>query len=148
MLPTCGSRNGVFVALSSASHDYCIFQELCEKNKIEDIDDLNNGNDNIEYSTWDNSNFDKNRPDNVKSFSGRRHFEQHWEDMVFFNNAYALTVSRAISNGRDDPEFAVMYDNKFLSKKTSTFFDIKILRDNYKHIFMDDNIQKTITCGK
>ena len=142
MLPTCGSRNGVFLALSSASHDYCIFQELCEKNKIEDIEDLNNGYDKIEYTTWDGSNFDKNRPDNTKSFTGRRHFEQHWEDMVFEYNSYALTVSRAMANGRDDPEFSVMYDNKFLSKKTSTFFDIKILRDNYKHIFIDDNIQK------
>ena len=59
--------------------------------------------------------------------------------MITQSSSYSLAVARALMNGRDNPEFAVMYDNKFLSKKTSTFFDIRELRETYTSIFLDEN---------
>lgn len=142
MLPTTAARGGSFIALSSASRDYCLFQDMCEKNKILDMEDHYSEKYKIEYTTWDGNEFDKTRVDNVKTFVGVRHFEQHFEEMITQSSSYSLAVSKALMNGREDPEFAVMYDNKFLSKKTSTFFDIKELKNTYKEMFVDDNIQK------
>ena len=149
MLPTLGNRNGVFVALSSASHDYCLFQDMIEKNIISDMEDVENGNfPDIQYSTWDGSSYDKSRPDNIMEFVGRTCYIAHWSSMVLQNNGYALAISRAIANGRDDPDFATQYDNKFLSKKTSTFFDIKELHNNYTKMFEHDNVQKYLNDPK
>ena len=142
ILPTLGAKNGIFIALSSASHDYCLFQDLCEKNKIDDMEDFYNDKNKVEYTTWNGRPFDKNMADNVKTFTGVRHFEQHFEEMITQSSSYSLAVARALMNGRDNPEFAVMYDNKFLSKKTSTFFDIRELRETYTSIFLDENNQK------
>ena len=142
LMPTLGARNGIFLAMSSASHEYCLFQELCSKNADDDFDDYENGNIDLKYETRDGRNFEKGRFDNVKIWEGLRMFIQHYSQMVMDgNDAYSITISRMLHEGMTD-EFLTQYDNKFLSNKTSDFFDIKNLRENHRNIFEDDNIQK------
>ncbi len=150
LLPTTGSRQGIFCMLSSAHDVFSEFQAQVERNIIDDLNDIENGH-NIEIITWDGKPLDKNRIDMVKVFNGRRHFQQHWEHMVLHNQGYALSVAkelRAVENNRDDKSFATMYDNKFLSRKSSSFFDIKDLRSSFKTMFEDDNINKYLESSK
>lgn len=147
MLPTMGNRMGIFVELSSAHDEWSEFQNQVEQNIAMDKKDHDEFNTKCLYSTWGDKELDINAVDKVKTFNGRRHFEQHWEDMIMQNPGYATAVARelqAVGNNRDDREFATMYDNKFLSRKTSSFFDINDLSKEMPKIFESEHVSRYI----
>lgn len=124
MLPTTTTRGGVFLMLSSASDKYCEFQEYCKKNKELDIEDHE------EYG----AKLRKLGSDETKNlyFYGRRHYQNHWEYMVRSDPKYMTAISThlsAVNGNRDDVSFATQRDNLFLSRKSSSFFDINELEE-------------------
>jgi RNA binding exosome subunit len=144
LLPTVGQRVGIFVGLSSAHDEYSEYQNIVEKNIINDIIDSEEKGVELYFKTWDGKkSLDRNRLDNIRIFKGKRHFQQHWEELITQNQGYAIAVDReldAVGNNRDDPSFATQYDNKFLSKKSSSFFDVKELSENISYIFEETEI--------
>lgn len=124
MLPCVGGRGGQFVMLSSAHDTWSAYQDFIEKNMIADREDNEDkGTRCIITGSTESRNL---------CFNGRRHFQQHWDRMVDHNDEYAMTVDRAlesVSSNREDPSFATQYDNIFLSKKSSSFFDINELSE-------------------
>ena len=143
LIPTVGNRVGVFCMLSSASEDYCYMQDRIEQNIVEDMIEVEEKGEKVSYVTWDGRPYDRNQIDNIKIFKGKTHYQAHYSTMIMENRGYALAVARALSgSGEEDPSFQTQYHNKFLSRKSSSFFDIKILRKNYKNMFEDENIDK------
>lgn len=130
--------------LSSAHDKWSFYQDVVERNMQLDLEDFHN------FGTrciTTGSNETKNL-----SFNGRRLFVQHWEEMIKYNNLYAMTVQRALTsvdNNRDEEEFATQYDNRFLSVKTSSFFDIIALRKEnlvFKHYDANQYLNNTNYC--
>lgn len=122
LLPITTTRSGVFLMLSSANDKWCEFQDYCFKNRELDIIDTEEKG----------SRLRRKGSDETKNlyFYGRRHYQNHWEYMVKSDPKYMMAISthlNAVGNNREDTSFATQRDNLFLSKKTSSFFDINEL---------------------
>ena len=141
ILPIIGARNGLFLAMSSASHDYCLFQDVCSKNADDDFGDFLDEKIEVDYTTRDGRPYEKGNFENIKTWEGMRLFIQHYSEFMEENSQYSLAISRSLQEGYTD-EFLTQYDNRFLATKTSDFFDIKTLKETHKNIFEDDNLQK------
>ena len=124
--------------LSSAKKEWCQYQDYVEGNIKKDREDFDNYG--IKYSergSMDEGNL---------CFNGRRCFVQHWSQMIKYNNLYAMTVQRALNSvdgNQDEESFATQYNNKFLSVKSASFFDINQLFDNGK-TFQDYSAYKYV----
>ena len=119
VIPCVGGRTGIKILISSAHEYYSEFQGIVERN-IRDY-----------------------KKDGIV-----RHIEFHWEKMTKYNPSYLMTVMSALSavdGNRNDPNFATQYDNKFLSKGGSSFFNMQYMKDigsalEYNPlIYMNDN---------
>ena len=110
--------------LSSAHDKWSAFQDFVDKNMLSDREDNEDkGTRCIITGSTETKNL---------CFNGRRHFQQHWDRMIDHNDEYAMTIDRAlesVSQNREDPSFATQYDNLFLSKKSSSFFDLNELKE-------------------
>lgn len=153
LIPTVGNRVGIFVMLSSAHHEYSEYQATIERNIRNDIKDFEELGVPFNCITWSGNPTDKDRLDDIKSFSGRRHLQINWEsdNVILENQGYSLAVEReleAVGGDRNDISFATQYDNRFTSSRSASFFDIKELRSTYNKIFEDDNINKYLDNGK
>lgn len=144
LLPCVGGRNGVFVMLSSAHDKWSQYQDYVELNMQKDLDDAHTLNTRcIRSGSMEDGNL---------CFNGRRLFVQHWSQMIKYNNLYAMTVQRALSavdNNRNEESFATQYDNKFLSIKSASFFDINALKKDgqvFKHYDINKYINNTNYC--
>lgn len=137
MIPAVGGRSGTFVMLSSAHDKWSQYQEYVERNMEQDIEDNHNfGTRCIQSGSMEEGNL---------CFNGRRLFVQHWSQMIRYNNSYAMSVQRALSavdGNRNDESFATQYDNRFLSVKSASFFDINTLKDG--QTFQNYDVQSYI----
>lgn len=149
IFPTATGRGGTIFLLSSAGKNYSEFQRFVTENIVADMEELEQGiNPNVICKTRDKKPFDKNRMDNVMVFEGRRCIISNYREMVLENPTYALSIHRAKQEGEQSESFKTQYENMFLSTSSSSFFDPKSLSEQYKDIFLEENIEKYLNTPK
>jgi hypothetical protein len=130
LLPTVGGRNGILLAMSSASSNHCYFQTLVEQNIDFDRTLLEQeGRDYIKVKGKFNE----------RGFEciGETLFIKNFRSMIQENYQYTQTIQRFLNTigcsigeieSVQDPSWLSQYENIFSSDKKSSFFDIGDLR--------------------
>lgn len=130
LLPTVGGRNGILLAMSSASSTHCYFQTLVEQNVDFDRTLLEQGGRDYIYMKGQF---------NERGFEcmGETLFIKNFRSMIVENYQYTQTIQRFLNtigcnisemDSIQDPSWLSQYENIFSSDKKSSFFDIGDMR--------------------